>query len=466
VRALRQREDGIALPVAIALLAVVMVLAGVALAGALSTTAHARRDARSKPALQAADAGIQSALYRLNRLREATSTSGVLCVVDDATERLLKILDAAGSQPGWCPPSDTEQIGNGEAFSYAETPLISGGASDGLHVTLDRRIVATGTVCPAATALCTARAPGAINRRVLADVNALDLGRLPSDDAILSDQTLTLNGNAQVGTPKVNGNVRSNQGIELGDNTRVCGNATPGPGSAVTTDGNAMVCQSEAPAPSALALPTVTAPAEDDDAALLNLIESLLGKLFGGLFNTSFDAQTTVLHVGGNDKLELPAGTYHLCKLTVDGNATLDIGTGPVIVYMKPPEDCGGVSGTSTPVNVSGNFHFTGDPAQFQLLVAGSDTVDTAVKLGANLNSGPVSMFVVAPRSTVTLSGNSQIKGTVVGAKVALRANAKVTQDGSAGRIVGQALTLYHRGPEMECAATLPGTSEAPDRGC
>ena len=62
-------EAGFALPVAILALFVVAVLAAAAAASAGSGSNQSRRDKAVKRALAAADAGIQTALYRLNKVQ-------------------------------------------------------------------------------------------------------------------------------------------------------------------------------------------------------------------------------------------------------------------------------------------------------------------------------------------------------------------------------------------------------------
>src|SRR6058998_2127588 len=87
-----------ALPVSVAALGIVMLLAWVIAAGAESVNQSSDRDSYSKRALAAAEAGLQAATYRLNKL----APSNWKCLTDFAIEPTL----------GECPPY-TQDLGNG-----------------------------------------------------------------------------------------------------------------------------------------------------------------------------------------------------------------------------------------------------------------------------------------------------------------------------------------------------------------
>ena len=64
-----REEHGMALVVALLVMMITLLLAGVAVTVAVHTNSFANRDTGGKTALQAADAGLHVATYRLNVLR-------------------------------------------------------------------------------------------------------------------------------------------------------------------------------------------------------------------------------------------------------------------------------------------------------------------------------------------------------------------------------------------------------------
>lgn len=186
LRRRHREEGGFALVAAIVVLGIVLLLAAAGATMALTTTNTSTRDVRSKQALQAAQAGMDVAVFRMNALSldlsnllgltsiasAASNPDGILgalglqCVADTDVGLGLGALLGSGSGPdGARCPATHEDLGNGASFTYQVSPLVhvqllsSGGTNSGLplDVRLKRVIVASGTA-------------GGVTRRIYAAV--------------------------------------------------------------------------------------------------------------------------------------------------------------------------------------------------------------------------------------------------------------------------------------------------------
>jgi hypothetical protein len=88
------REEGIALPAAVILLMIVLMLGSVAGLGAVGALSQSGKDRGTKRSVAAIDAGMDTAIYRLNKL----TPSALLCVVVGATGLTLEPVQS----DGWC----------------------------------------------------------------------------------------------------------------------------------------------------------------------------------------------------------------------------------------------------------------------------------------------------------------------------------------------------------------------------
>jgi type II secretory pathway pseudopilin PulG len=168
MRLIRRRlrdQSGFALPLALSILALIGLLTAAAIGFATHNTDRAIRDLRATRALAAADAGVDAALYRMNKAIVASEIEGLLGL-PAAVLAETKCLDISVGQievteplgTGWCPASSgTEEVdgpsGAGEiwspaSFSYtASTGVNIGVATDDPDAELiERKIVSTGTV--------------------------------------------------------------------------------------------------------------------------------------------------------------------------------------------------------------------------------------------------------------------------------------------------------------------------------
>ena len=101
--------------------------------------------------------------------------------------------------------------------------------------------------------------------------------------------------------------------------------------------------------------------------------------------------------------LHLTAGIYNINSVTVSGNGSIVIDTGPVIVYPAG-------QGVTTSVDLSGGTvtNASGIPTNFQIVTA------SAADIKVSGGSGNYSL-VYAPNSNISVSGGGDIYGALVG---------------------------------------------------
>ena len=123
------------MPVVMATLLVLTLLAAAMHSMAVQSTSNAGGDSRAKRALGAAEAGLQTAAYRLNKVDPA----GTMCFTTIAV---------APNGSGECPATTPEAVGTGGTFRYTVTP--TGAACSSLPgvptSTYDRCITSIGVV--------------------------------------------------------------------------------------------------------------------------------------------------------------------------------------------------------------------------------------------------------------------------------------------------------------------------------
>jgi Tfp pilus assembly protein PilX len=106
--------------------------------------------------------------------------------------------------------------------------------------------------------------------------------------------------------------------------------------------------------------------------------------------------------VSSGGTLRLNAGTYVVNSMTLNGNATIEIGTGPVILQVAGQNQ-------TVPIDFSGGgiTNPSLDPSNFQITYGGTGTV----KLTGNTQSAAL---VYAPNATSLFTGGSDYYGAVI----------------------------------------------------
>ncbi|MDX6718605.1 MAG: hypothetical protein QOJ63_859 [Solirubrobacteraceae bacterium] len=141
-------ESGFVLPGAIALLAIFVSLTATALTFSLQSLDNTNRDRRVVRALQAADAGADIAIFRLNHMLVASATGATLGLAVNAAESLGCTSVVAGNATivaptaQYCPAiSGSSTDVHDATYSY----MVSSAVSILSGALLTRKILATGT---------------------------------------------------------------------------------------------------------------------------------------------------------------------------------------------------------------------------------------------------------------------------------------------------------------------------------
>ncbi len=161
------------LPLALSTMAIVAMLAGAAITFATHNTDRATRDSNASRALGAADAGVDAALYRMNKALVASQVQGTLgfptALLAETKCLSIELGEFTVVDPvdGWCPVgTNAEEVDGAAAAGQVWTPAqfvysVSTGINIGTASAplIQRTVVAVGSV-------------GDVHKRVLATAHA------------------------------------------------------------------------------------------------------------------------------------------------------------------------------------------------------------------------------------------------------------------------------------------------------
>lgn len=501
-----------ALTVAIMSLALMITLGGVALNEAIDALRQSTRQTNVKKALQAADAGIESAAYAVARAdisgtlkidplnpgngvtQNCVVTVGGVAGIDVTALNLTSPTDPQGQR--WCPETATETTEGGATFTYRLSQLARVNSTScggpGAALSLERWVVAVG------------RSKGQL-RRVKARLRApLALLSGAAVQASSADVPLTMSGSVSV-----TGNVTSNADINGTPGQSIVGSAIPGPGKSVNSPGPT-VSGTKSRACAKFSIPEVNqgaAPASNDNATvrsdcydqLLVLNISSCGSGTSPLAGkVDFNAAARTLHVGANGRVTLQSGTYSFCSIVLDGHGVLEVANGATVrIFLDDPANCRASDGSYLPgagtIRMSQasrivNCNPDTSPQSLQLYAVGNPNIATTQILssGGNLSAAQRTllcglslpavagepMLVVAPYSRVEMGGTYAISGQVAAEEVRMAGNASVRSVNALANLdqLGEApvLPLYKAQEYQECTgrtfADLPAAD--PSQGC
>lgn len=449
-------ERGSVLIIAILVLAVVLMLAAVAVSVAGQNSSSDRRDANDKSALEAAEAGLQVATYRLNMLAPGSA----YCVGDAV---------ASPNSTGTC-PSSTYTLGNGSSYQYYTTPALGAtgtcvGATLSLSAGINQRCVtAVGTT-------------NGVTDRAQVRVAAYSATPLFQYSGVAGLSGISVSGNG-----KVTGAVASNEQIGLSGNASVSA-VDLGPSGTLVHSGNAsygtttsvptivldpvnpgtsnQTSLSNCPARAAAGFPSC-----NDDYRISDGLTSPVTSPYDQSSGVSFNASTRTLSLSGNSSLTLGGSLYNFCQINMSGNAAISLAPGvSTEIIIDSPDDPGSgcPSGTGS-LDMSGNASWTNltqNPTALQIYAYGLDNHSGVVDLSGNANFYGV---IYAPQSAVNASGNGTIYGAIAGYTVTLSGNG-FDWEQSAGTLQATSNGVYYRSGWGQCTPSPTITNE-PGSGC
>jgi hypothetical protein len=455
-RTLRTRltdQAGFAMPVVIAVSSLLMLVAAAAVTAGLASTTSSNRDRQVKVSRQAADAGLELAMFHLNAIMAGETQP---CVARDASGNFTLTGYAPGNQ--WCAPV-TDTMADGSTIEYqisAETPIAGTSPEQ-----VTRRIVATGTYLGQ-------------KRRVYTELRAVRGVVGFGIYGISARDQITLLNNARIGTETHPVDVRTNGNIQMENLVSLCGNVTPGPGKALTQKDHATICPGKSTTPATTLLDFPGYDAEHDAAWNVN-DNSRLG-CGGGPGkdacydpgNIKWDASKRELIVEDDAELTLSGNVYSFCRLNLKNNSRLFIAprppNSPIRIYFNSPSMCGGMTENIMIENGWGVTNYNTDPTTLQFFVRGSTSTLTRVNIKNNtVNSAATPMMLYAPNSEVILENNAVIAGGLVGKTVLIKNNVQFNYDPNSVPPTGSTALVYQPSGHRECS---PQPSGAPDSGC
>jgi Tfp pilus assembly protein PilX len=435
MKACLEREDGFAVPTVLMLMVAVF---SVAMGGAIVSMSAQRgaiRDADTKAALAAAEAGANQALLRYNVYPTTAATS---CVVSSGGTLSL----APPASAGWCSP--VAGATNEGTFQYQAAPTPG-----------KVEIISTGT-------------SNGVTRRIAVGADSVSGRGIFSAATVKSRENISLDSNAQI-----RANAATNGGMTLASNARLCGTGSVGVGQSIGLTSNAQhhadtTCTGTGTAiQKPLTLPAVN----QGNAATVNDNARFFSQdLRTGGDRVTWVPATRTMSLSQNSSLTLGGQVYSFCKLTMSSNTALYVAPGSrVTIFFDSPEACG-LPPNTVQLKLSSNARITatgGGAANAAFLFVGSDTVPTRIELSSNTQVAGAceqNFVIYAPRSDFDFDSNSTYCGAVAGKSIHMDSNAKLYIDNAAKNFVlPNTAPHYEQSSFIECGGPA---GNPPDAGC
>jgi Tfp pilus assembly protein PilX len=318
VRALFKSQDGIALPVASAMLMVIGILVVGFFTVGLNASKTSIEDRSSKKALAAAEAGLQTAVYRLNVLNR---TPNPLAAGSCLTTTWVSL-----GNNGQCPDWLGETLGNGASYTYYVTPV--GGATG--CVELPGRAATPQDRCVTSVGRA-----GGVTRRVQTRVISRPT-RYPYNKIGLIGKSLVQAYNAA----KLNSDVGSNERVVFYNSVDVESDPT------IDVDGKVMLLaggtyQYQNSVTIDGGTQTITTPFEltVPDSEFQKVQDNNNNADLAADLGSAWNAATRRIHIPSGEKTIRP-GTYHVCDVRLGNSVKLKFshtGGASTKIYVDSP---------------------------------------------------------------------------------------------------------------------------------
>ena len=416
-------EAGFILIMTLMLLAVLLALVGTVSVSAVDAGKASTQVSLRVRAYAVADAGLQTALFRLNQTGGTTGATGTM--------------------------------GNGETYSYSVSTLSSqGGACAGLWVQSSGQAVQQDCITSTGTAgsysvkvqdrvVGYTPIPSLFPVNGLFAVNGFTAGQnLTDNGTIASNGQITWGG----GAVSVTGSVQHVAGYPIsGTCTGTC---TP-----VLLMNALTVPSSSATTPSAYA----AARASNSDSTGIN---------WGGLssFWTSSSFEFDSAASGGGGTVTFDPGTYYFCDVNVPNQNAMTLqaassatAANPVIIYVDSPSD-GSVCSSGTGNFTAGKNTMTvagvsGAPGSMQIFIYGTPGCTTTCSDILSKNSGSYTdVQIFAPNSALASTNNITLTGDFVIGSVTSGNNSTLTYSAASSGSGGSGgLSTYYPSAHQIC---------------
>jgi hypothetical protein len=447
-------DSGFALPSAILVLFVLAMLAGTSIAVSSRTSSSTTRDSNTKAALEAAEAGLQVASYRLSKLQPGKEE----CIGAGAAKK----------SEGEC-ASGEEHLGNGASYQYWTTmPLALKGKCAGQEVV---KVEAGATFrCVTSEGTVNNVKPGT-RLRVLIESKAGE-SLFPSK-GIVGLKEVKISGSVKV--PAVvasNEKIIGEGGAAFERGFELCqpnGAFTPKAGaernaSGVTVGGvggtlanpplektrSASECQIKAPYP----LTHATAASNEDSR--IGVQDEFYTE--GKSANKFTGAPNYELKLSSKSKLTLGGSKYYFCNVIAEHAGELIIPAGAhVEIFIDSPEDKASKCPAGTGKFEGGEFTLTNHAGPAALLIVMYGKGPFEITRGATFEGA-----IYAPEAEVDVNGGTKFKGGIVGNRVHLENGTGIFEwSEEVGTLTNGEPTGYARKAWEQCA---PGSGAS--EGC
>ncbi|HUZ29198.1 MAG TPA: hypothetical protein VMU90_08145 [Solirubrobacteraceae bacterium] len=498
-------ERGVVVPITLAVLLVALVLTLAAVVASEQANSVSNRDANSKSGLEAANAGLRTAVYRLDTYQPTNNNCPTPTPTGVGTGAPTSTLCAPQSQT----------MGNGASFTYwvseamqgsdtctgptvsstsagvAERCITSVGTANGINVRVQQRVAAydSAPVFPAAIFG---------TNQVTVDNNAVITSDTPNSPALLGT-----NGTLNIATS--GGGTTVYDGYAIGSRATVTigGNAINTAGAPTTQ----MTTQYAVPTPAwpfNSQVDTAGPPYGSCSSNSTNCdYEIAQGITYSqclnqgvvvancdpssGLSSADFTYPGShILYLPNNSTLTLGGGNYYFCGLYLGNNSAINIvGTGQATIFIDngTRQASPGVAASSCPTTTTtvggqaippGSFNMQqnssinagGSALKAQILVYGdqSNPGTNTVNLTNNASS---SFALVAPFSTINVSpsNNSLFRGAIAGYNVTLGNKSHFTYEADTSGFQTSSVPIYYESYWEQCPP-LPSAQTNPSTGC
>jgi len=450
-------ERGIALPVALAVLLILSLLGTATIVAATQTSSLTNHDTQSKAAVEAADAGLRVAVYRLNQLRP------------DDTHCPTAPVTATGAG-NLCATAGPENIGNGASYRYWVSGVLSTGSCAGYAI--DSTLTTLGQRC--ITAIGTANG---VSARTQERVVAYDSTPVfPA--AIYGTKSVTINNNATInGSALAPALLGTNGALTIGGGGTIIDGYQVGPAGTISDSSSTNNYPPTANFPAKR--PTPWPPLSDvpfGNTATVNNNSRIC--VLDPCSGVTFDPVTRVLSMSHpNASLTLGGGVYNFCDFSAANNTHITVGaTVQTQIYIDSPSRilsdgvthaCGaGTTGSFTMSNNDSLDNQSGNALNVQLYVYGNPALPGTNVLSLYNNSNSY-ISLDAPFSTINISPsrNTSYTGAIAGYIVNVGNASNFTYQPSTNSLqIGQ-LGLYYRAFWTQCPAA-PSNPADPTSGC
>ena len=174
-----------------------------------------------------------------------------------------------------------------------------------------------------------------------------------------------------------------------------------------------------------------------------------------------WDPTSRTLSISNKDAVTLGGSNYAICKLKMTGGTLIAAQGTRVRIYFAGPDLC---NGETAPIEMTGGRIATtsGNPDDMALLVVGSATIATTVKLQGN---GAVNQLLLyAPRSDAELRGTADFAGAFAGKTLKFNGTFNISGVSSSLTFTTPVEFLFKQTRFVECIG--PMTMSSPGQGC